>query len=75
MRTIRRFRGRLLRVAMNRAAATGLGLSLLAPAVWLLVQEFPWESAITDGLGLIIGATGAALVFAGVGGRRPDWIE
>jgi hypothetical protein len=60
---------------MNRSAAIGLGLSLLAPAVWLLVQDLSWETWITDGLGLISGATGAALLFAGLGGRRPDWLE
>jgi hypothetical protein len=73
MRFTKRLRGGLLRLALNRTVAASLGLSLLIPAVWLLVQDFPWETSITDGLGLIIGATGAAFLFAGVGGRRPDW--
>jgi hypothetical protein len=73
MRFTKRLRGGLLRLALNRTVAVGLGLSLLIPAVWLLVQDFPWETSVTDGLGLIIGATGAAFLFAGVGGRRPDW--
>jgi hypothetical protein len=73
MHFTKRLRGGLLRLALNRPVAVGLGLSLLIPAVWLLVLDFPWETSVTDGLGLIIGATGAAFLFAGVGGRRPDW--
>jgi hypothetical protein len=30
---------------------------------------------VTDGFGLVIGATGVAFLLAGIGGRRPDWIE
>lgn len=73
MRFTKRLRGGLLRLALNRTVAIGLGSSLLIPAVWLLVQDLPWETSITDGFGLIIGATGAAFLFAGIGGRRPDW--
>jgi hypothetical protein len=46
---------------------------LLTPAAWLLVADLSWENAVTDGLGLIFGATGVAFVLAGIGGRRPDW--
>jgi len=70
---IKRFRGSLLRLVLKRPVAIALGLTLLLPAAWLMVQDLPWESAATDGLGLIVGATGAALVLAGIGGRRPDW--
>jgi hypothetical protein len=46
---------------------------LLAPAVWLRIQDLSWENSVTDGLGLILGATGLAFILAGAGGRRPDW--
>ena len=71
----KRMRGWLLRLVLKRTAAVMVGLSLLAPAVWLLVADLPWESGATDGVGLILGATGAALILAGLGGRRGDWVE
>ena len=71
----KRVRGWMLRLVLKRAAAVGLGLALLVPTAWLLVEDFSWETAATDGLGLILGATGVALLLAGVGGRRPDWVE
>lgn len=70
---LKRLRGALLRLVLKRAVAITLGVLLLIPAAWLRMQDLPWESAATDGLGLIVGATGAALVLAGIGGRRPDW--
>ncbi len=73
MRVLRRLRGSVLRLALNRSVAIGLGCSLLLPALWLLVQDLPWENSTTDGLGLLVGATGAALLLQGIGGRRPDW--
>ena len=72
---LKRLRGSLLRFALKRPAAITLGALLLAPSVWLLVQDLPWETPVTDGLGLIAGATGVAFLLAGIGGRRPDWIE
>ena len=72
---LKRVRGSLLRLLLNRPAAIALGIVLTAPAVWLLTQDLPWESPITDGLGLVVGATGVAFLLAGIGGRRPDWIE
>ena len=72
---LKRFRGSVLRFALKRPAAIALGLVLLAPSAWLLLQDFPWESPASDGIGLILGATGAAFLLAGIGGRRPDWID
>jgi hypothetical protein len=72
---LKRLRGSVLRFALKRPAAIALGIILLAPSAWLLLQDFPWESPASDGIGLILGATGAAFLLAGIGGRRPDWIE
>jgi hypothetical protein len=71
----RRLRGRLLRLALNRTVSIPLGLILLAPAAWMSLGDYTWETPTTDGLTLILGATGAALLLAGLGGRRPDWVE
>jgi hypothetical protein len=71
---LKRLRGSLLRLVLKRPAAISLGLVMTAPAVWLLVQDLPWESPITDGLALVLGATGVAFLLTGIGGRRPDWI-
>ncbi len=72
---LKRLRGSVLRFALKRPAAIALGLMLVAPSAWLLVQDLPWESPVSDGIGLILGATGVAFLLAGIGGRRPDWIE
>jgi hypothetical protein len=71
----RRLRGWFIRLVLNRTVSIVLGLMLLVPAAWLFFGDYRWESPLTDGLQLILGATGAALLFAGLGGRRPDWIE
>ncbi len=72
---IRRTRGALLRLALSRPAAVVVGLSLVLPAVATATRDYSWESWVTDGLGLILGATGAALAFTGFAGRRPDWVD
>lgn len=72
---LKRLRGSLLRFILNRPAAITLGLILVAPALCLLTQDLPWENPATDGMGLILGATGVAFLLAGLGGRRPDWID
>jgi len=72
---IRRLRGALLRLAFNRPAALVAGMACAGGAVWLATIDAPWESWVSDGLGLIAGATGAALILVALGGRRPDWEE
>ena len=73
--TLKRVRGAVLRLVLKRPAAIALGLMLTVPSVWLLTEDLPWETPATDGIGLIAGATGIALLLAGLGGRRPDWID
>ena len=72
---LKRLRGSLLRFVLKRPAAITLGVVLVVPSLSLLVQDLPWETPATDGLGLVLGATGVAFLLAGIGGRRPDWIE
>lgn len=69
----RRLRGALLRVAMNRRVAIATGAVLSAPAVVLLVYDYAWESGATDGLALLALATGVALIWNGITGRKADW--
>lgn len=72
---LKRLRGAVLRLVLKRPAAIALGLMLTVPSLWLLAQDLPWETPATDGIGLIAGATGVAFLLAGIGGRRPDWID
>lgn len=62
-------------MALRRWPAILTGLALLAPASIGMLSDFAWESGLTDGLLLVVGATGAAFLLAGLGGRRPDWID
>jgi hypothetical protein len=64
-----------LRLAQARVAGAFAGAVLLFFSASLLMFEFPWESWVSDGLGLVLGGTGAALLMTTIAGRRPDWIE
>jgi hypothetical protein len=70
---MRRARGALLRLVRRRALALGLGTALLVPALWLELRGH--EAWWVDGLSLVIGATGAAFLWTGLAGVRPDWID
>ena len=72
---LRRLRGSVLRLTRRRRAGLAGGLALLLPSAALAAGDFPWESWLTDGLGLVGLATGAALILVALGGRRPDWID
>jgi hypothetical protein len=65
----------LLRLVLKRSGAIAAGAALAIPGAALLLRDFPWESGATDGLALVTLATGIALVWTGLTGRRPDWIE
>jgi hypothetical protein len=70
---IRRARGAILRLVRRRAFALSLGLVLLVPSAWVqLGGAGRWWA---EGLSLVLGATGVALIWAGLVGARPDWVE
>ena len=73
--TLRRARGALLRLVLARRGAAAAGAVLVACSLTLLVFDYAWESWLSDGVSLVVGATGAALFLAALGGRRPDWID
>jgi hypothetical protein len=71
---VRRVRGAILRLVRRRRRSVAAGGAMMAPAVWLEVsgRSVPWW---VDGLALVVGATGAALLWTGLTGTRPDWID
>jgi hypothetical protein len=73
--SLKRLRGFVLRLVLKRPAAITIGIVRRTPSLWLLMQDLPWETPATDGLGLVMGATGVAFLLTGIGGRRPDWID
>ena len=74
MAFIPRARGALVRLVRRRMLAIVVGLALAGPAAWLEVggrSEAWW----IDGLSLIVGATGVALIWTGLVGPKPDWVQ
>lgn len=71
---VRRVRGVLLRLVRRRPLAIAVGVTLAAPATWLEVRggSGAWW---LDGLCLVVGATGVALLWTGLTGARPDWVD
>jgi hypothetical protein len=71
---LRRGRGLLLRFVRRRALAVVAGLALVLPAVWM---EFgnAGDAWWISGAALVLGATGAALLWTGIAGVRPDYID
>jgi hypothetical protein len=71
--TTRRIRGALLRLVRRRGLSVALGLALAAPAAWVQVSgRGAWW---LEGLSLVGGATGVALIWTGIAGIGPDWID
>ena len=70
---LRRARGALLRLVRRRAPAIVVGVLLIVPAAWMQLRGSGawWQ----DGLSLVLGATGAAVLWTGIAGDRPDWID
>ena len=71
---LRRVRGAMLRLVRRRALAIAVGCVLAAPAVWaeLFSRSDAWW---IDGLALVSGATGLALIWIGLTGASPDWVD
>jgi len=69
-----RARGKILRLVRRRSLAVAVGLVLAAPAAWVELSggcDVWW----IEGLALVLGATGLAILWTGVRGARPDWID
>jgi hypothetical protein len=71
---LRRLRGMLLRLVRRRALATAVGLGLVIPAAWI---EFSgrFDAWWLEGLALVVGATGLAILWTGLTGVAPDWVD
>jgi len=74
MPVLGRVRGTLLRTVRRRSLSVAIGALLVAPAVWVEVASagIPWW---VEGVSVVLGGTGAALIWAGVRGPKPDWID
>jgi hypothetical protein len=71
---LRRGRGLLLRFVRRRLLAGVAGLALVLPAVWM---EFGYagDAWWISGAALVLGATGAALLWTGLAGVSPDYVD
>jgi len=71
---LRRTRGFVLRLVRRRVLAIVVGGTLVVPAAYV---EFSgrygawWQ----DGLALVVGATGLAILWTGLTGVSPDWVD
>ena len=63
----------MLRLVRRRALVSAVGLALIAPAAWIEFGDFGRGAWWIQGLGLVLGATGVALVWTGLSGGKPDW--
>jgi hypothetical protein len=70
----RRLRGAILRLVRRRRLAVAVGLALAIPAVWI-EWTGRFEVWWVGGLALVSGATGIALVWTGLAGISPDWLD
>jgi hypothetical protein len=71
---VRRVRGALLRLARRRRLSLVAGLAIGLPASWM---QF-WgrgDAWWAEGLSLVGVALGAALIWTGLVGLRPDWVD
>jgi hypothetical protein len=71
---LRRARGALLRLVRRRPLAILVGIALAAPAVWAELFS-SYDAWWMEGLALVAGATGLALMWTGLTGTAPDWVD
>jgi len=71
---LRRARGMVLRLVRRRALAIAAGLALAVPAAWI---EFSgrYDAWWVQGMALVLMASGLAVLWTGVTGPSPDWID
>jgi hypothetical protein len=71
---LRRARGMLLRLVRRRALAIAVGLALALPAAWV---EFSgrYDAWWAEGIALVLGASGLAVLWTGMTGPSPDWVD
>ena len=71
---LRRARGMILRLVRQRTLAIVIGLALVLPAAWV---EFSgrYESGWAQGVALVLGASGLAILWTGITGPSPDWLD
>ena len=72
--SLRRARGGMLRFVRRRTLSIVVGLLLVLPAAWLQFGG-QFDAWWIEGASLVLGATGAALLWAGLTGPKPDWID
>jgi len=71
---LRRLRGVILRLVRRRALAIAVGLALALPAAWVELSG-RFDAWWVEGLALVVGATGIAILWTGVTGAAPDWVD
>jgi len=64
----------ILRLVRQRALAILVGLALALPAAWV---EFSgrYDMWWAQGLALVLGASGLAILWTGLTGASPDWVD
>ena len=70
----RRVRGMLLRLVRHRGRSALFGILLVVPSVWVefIARGLP---AWSEGVALVCGGVGIALIWTAVTGVSPDWTD
>jgi glucose dehydrogenase len=64
----------LLRLVRRRALAIVVGLALVVPAAWIELSG-RYDAWWVQGMALVLLASGLAVLWTGVTGPSPDWID